>query len=158
MVKIRDFEERDRELVLEIAREAFVGYTTTQKVEEKFGRSPGEKSWQESLAEHIVQAIDADTSATLVAEEDGVVVGFMLHHRWDPRKGAIGYNAVSPSHQRRGIGNALIRESLKRLKEKGIQFVRVETMECDIPAQRLYEKAGFEKVYGTVHYMQELRQ
>lgn len=70
----------------------------------------------------IVEALRADgaLALSLVAEEDGEVVGYLAasaarigkQHGW----GLIGPLAVLPSRQRQGIGTALMAEALRRLR------------------------------------------
>jgi len=37
-----------------------------------------------------------------------------------------------------------------------MEYAQVGTMEIDIPARRLYEKAGFEELYKSVYYFMKL--
>lgn len=63
---------------------------------------------------------------SLVADEDGVIVGHVLFSpavldddRREMAVAALGPVAVRPSHQRRGIGDALIRAGLDVCREQG---------------------------------------
>lgn len=63
---------------------------------------------------------------SLVAEEDGAVVGHAAFSpaTIDDRPGgwhALGPIAVRPDRQRRGIGSALLREGLARLRQRGAE-------------------------------------
>jgi putative acetyltransferase len=66
----------------------------------------------------IVDALRGDPACalSLVALVDGEIVGHLLFSRGD-RAMTLGPLAVLPSHQRSGVGSALMREGLKRVPE-----------------------------------------
>ena len=82
-----------------------------------------------------------------VAEVGASVVGFVSVEIFDPKRsmGEISMLAVDPDHQGRGIGTALTRFALERLKDAGMKVVVVETGgdPGHAAARRTYEKAGF---------------
>ena len=51
--------------------------------------------------------------------------------------------AVSPDCARQGIGQAMIKFALERAKAEGCKAVRLDVVPDNIPARKLYEKAGF---------------
>ena len=74
----------------------------------------------------IVEALRADDAATcaLVAEVEGTVVGHIAFSavRIDGKDCgwlALGPIAVAPNRQRQGVGQALVREGLKRIRDAG---------------------------------------
>lgn len=86
----------------------------------------------------------AGTTLSLVAEEDGMILGHVL---FSPvvvktpdgsREGqGMGPVAVDPTRQRQGIGSALILDGLERLRRAGHAFVVVEG------SPRTYSRFGF---------------
>lgn len=75
---------------------------------------------------------DGDVLLSLVAEVDGAVVGHVLFSRLLVETAAGGREAVAlapaavlPAHQRRGIGAALIRAGLDRLRARSASAVFV---------------------------------
>lgn len=56
---------------------------------------------------------------------------------------------VHPSFLKRGIGLALMNYSLKLAQNSGIQSIRLDVYEKNLPAISLYEKCGFDYI-GTV--------
>ena len=88
------------------------------------------KKRKEFWLTRVAYGIARDPSASLVAEVDGKVVGFIL---CDLRGGGFGPNedgwieilGVHPDHQRKGIGRILCEEALKHFKDKGAKRVRV---------------------------------
>ncbi len=88
-----------------------------------------------------------------VAELDGAIVATVTYvprpgpyAEWaDPSAAGIRMLAVSPSFQRRGIGEALVRACLDRARADGLQRVYLHTTQWMIEAQRLYLRMGFER-------------
>jgi putative acetyltransferase len=75
---------------------------------------------------------DGDMVLTLIAERDGEIAGYVAFPRLNLDLGArtvpvIGLApvGVAPPLQRRGIGSALIRDGLARLKDRGERLVFV---------------------------------
>ena len=78
---------------------------------------------------------EADDLISLVAEEEGEIVGQILFSPMrmerspdgerTPRLSGLGPMAVRPDHQRRGIGSALIREGIDRCREAGCDAIFV---------------------------------
>ena len=87
-----------------------------------------------------------EDSASLVAEEDGDVVGYVLFSPAVvrmPGRRVVGMGlaplAVAPERQRQDIGSALVRRGLKALRERGCPFVAV------LGHPDYYPRFGFER-------------
>lgn len=61
-------------------------------------------------------------------------------------KGSINYMGVLPSHQRQGIGSALLAKGIQRLQEKGCTVFTSGGNEHIKPAKKLFHKFGFSDV------------
>jgi putative acetyltransferase len=93
-------------------------------------RAVNDAAFDQPLEGRIVDALRAHGAVrlSLVAEVDGHVVGHIL---FSPVVSAgaeglgLGPMAVTPEHQRRGIGAALIEAALTRLRAAGCPFVVV---------------------------------
>jgi len=98
MISIRRATERDFPDILKIQRDAFSEYLNVYEV------SP----WMKETLENV--KLDATDKIILVAEEKGVVVGSV---RFWTIAGVcvIRLLSVSPPHQGRGVGKALMREA-----------------------------------------------
>ena len=93
--------------------------------------------------------------AFLVAEKDGMVVGYMmcrneyglstLHKFGLARKGHIVSIAVLEQHRRKGLGQGLVEEALRALKNKNCSEVFLEVRVSNSEAIKLYEKLDFLK-------------
>jgi GNAT superfamily N-acetyltransferase len=89
----------------------------------------------------------------LVATIDAEVAGFVSFTvDMRARMGEIGLNAVHPAQAGRGIGSAMYRHALARMRERGAIAVAVSTGADagHAPARRAYEKAGFAAALPSV--------
>ncbi len=100
----------------------------------------------------IVEALrDAGAlTVSLVAELDGRVIGHIAFSPVTISDGTrnwygLGPVSVSPEHQRKGVGKALIHEGLCRLKNLNAAGC------CVVGHPDYYRKFGFENVPGLVH-------
>lgn len=81
-----------------------------------------------------------------VAEVGGRIAGFVsVRCDREARMGEIGLNAVHPELAGRGVGTAMYRFAMERMREAGIAVATVSTGgdPSHAPARRAYEKAGF---------------
>lgn len=67
-------------------------------------------------------------------------------------EGYISNVAVAPEARRKGIGDALIEELMKRAGLLGLAFVTLEVRQSNAPAAALYEKHGFTAVGKRKNY------
>ena len=88
---------------------------------------------------------------TMVAEQDGEVVGFVIGCR-EPRKlGHIITIDVIPHRQRQQIGSRLLAEIERWLWQQGAEAIYLETPVDDAGARGFYDKHGyivFERIEG----------
>ncbi len=87
---------------------------------------------------------------SLVAEVDGRVIGHIAFSPLTLSDGTrnwygLGPVSVLPEYQRQGIGKALIREGLSRLKDMNAQGC------CLVGHPDYYRKFGFKTISGLVH-------
>ena len=89
-------------------------------------------------------------TVSLVAEVDGRVIGHIAFSPVSISDGTqnwygLGPVSVLPEYQRKGIGKALIREGLSRLKDLNAQGC------CLVGHPDYYRKFGFKNMSGLVH-------
>ena len=89
-------------------------------------------------------------SVSLVAELVGRVIGHIAFSPVSISDGTrdwygLGPVSVLPEHQRKGIGKALIKEGLSRLKDMNAQGC------CLVGHPDYYKKFGFDNIPGLVH-------
>ena len=156
-ILIRKAKLEDVERIIQITAEAFEGYTVYYLLEKKYGVKFGGKPWSEWKGAELRAFCESSLDRVYVAELNGVVVGYMTYSLDRVRRvGSVGNNAVSLPYQRRGIATNLLKTVFEALKQEGMEYAQVGTMEIDIPAMRLYEKAGFEQLYKSVYYFMKL--
>ncbi len=102
-----------------------------------FSEPWSEKSLLESL----------DKGIFLVCLENDRVQGYVGSY-CTPDEAAVTNVAVFPEYKRRGVGEALMRELIKRACDKGLDRISLEVRVSNTAALSLYEKLGFENV-GT---------
>jgi ribosomal protein S18 acetylase RimI-like enzyme len=93
--------------------------------------------------EGIRVKLQRDPDLFLVAEDSGLIVGCVLG-AWDGRRGWINHLAVVPSHQRTGVGSALIRELERRLTLKGARKVNAQIYRWNQKSMEFFKVAGYE--------------
>ena len=52
--------------------------------------------------------------------------------------------AVSPDRQGTGIGSGMIRQAIELAKARGMKAIRLDVLATNTPAQKIYERLGFE--------------
>jgi putative acetyltransferase len=100
----------------------------------------------------IIEALRAAKAliVSLVAEMDGRMIGHIAFSPitisdGTPNWYGLGPVSVLPEHQRKGIGKALIKEGLARLKDINAQGC------CLVGHPDYYRKFGFTNVFGLKH-------
>jgi ribosomal-protein-alanine N-acetyltransferase len=93
--------------------------------------------WTREQYERLVES-----GAVLAAEEAGKISGFVcakaVAGTWE-----IENVVVAKNSRRRGIGDGLLNELLRRGRKEGTSAVWLEVRESNLPAIRLYQKHGF---------------
>lgn len=100
--------------------------------------------------EYFASLVTADESCILLAERDGVIVGYatlqIRHSRYDiqvPRTaGYIGNFGVSKACRRMGIGRLLFEGCCERAKAMGASSLDLDCWEANQGAIRFYESLG----------------
>lgn len=98
-------------------------------------------SYSDSPAE-IQRKLTRDPDLFLVAEAAGEVVGSVLGG-FDGRRGLVYHLAVTPSQRGHGIGEALMLELERRLREKGCYKCYLLVVNGNPEAAAFYEKRGW---------------
>ena len=93
----------------------------------------------------MIGTTDVDLRLSRVAIDDGEPVAIALVARRDT-EGWIGGMGVVAPHRRKGIGEATLVAALDAARAAGIERVRLEVLEQNEPARRLYERLGFERI------------
>jgi mycothiol synthase len=111
---------------------------------DSFGSAPDyvPESYEMFVAEHL-RAHDAAPELSLVAQDAGRIVGFLLARRWPHEAtGYVDLLAVAPSHQRRGIGASLLTHGFAAFARAGLVQAQLGVASDNPRALRIYETAG----------------
>jgi ribosomal protein S18 acetylase RimI-like enzyme len=156
---IRSYTEADLPKIIELSLLAW------EPVFESFEQVLGPKiypilypDWRKSQEEGVANACQEEDSHILVADWDGLVVGFLVYKcNHKDLTGEIWLLAVHPEFQNHGIGTDLNLQALTEMKAAGMRLAVVGTGGDDghAPARRSYEKAGFTPL-PLVRYYQDL--
>ena len=117
-----------------------------------YGAGGGDSPWDPFADLDRIRRIPRQ--GLLVADLQGVYAGFIYWYEarkpwYAPsvdRYARISDLHVVPALQGRGIGRALMRDALSRIRVAGIETVFIETDENNARARRLYESEGFVSV------------
>jgi len=121
MLSIRKFQPADFQQVMAIEKEAFRDHNP--------------------LA--YMRLYELNPDGFLVAEKDGIIVGFVVGIPISEDIGRVLSIAVANEYRRSSIATQLMNEMLKLFAETGVSSVRLEVRRSNIIAQRLYQKLGF---------------
>jgi len=141
---------------MRITEESFEGFCMDYYMEQHFGRIAG-TTWQERKCDGIEYDLQRHREHTLVAELDGEIVGYLCARiDIEYATGHIANLAVAKDHQSRGIGKMLISEALEHFRECGMRYARIETLDENYRARKLYPAFGFREIGRQVYYLREL--
>jgi len=96
--------------------------------------------WQNTL-DALERALSQATSA-IVAEDAQGLVGYQLSTA-NPFGAHLARLAVRPDAQRRGVGSLIVTDLIRRLKDKGVARLTVNTQSDNLASLALYDKMGF---------------
>jgi ribosomal protein S18 acetylase RimI-like enzyme len=94
--------------------------------------------------------MEAEPDFFLGAFEDDVLIGTVIVTS-DRRKGWINRLAVDLNHRRSGVARALIAESEKILKDRGIKIFCCLVEGCNKSSRELFRNCGYTE-HGNVTY------
>ena len=121
MIIIRKFEPPDFQWVIDIERKVF----------------------NEHDPYLYMQFYETYPETFIVAQINGIIVGYVAGFMASEGVGRIFSLAVHPSYQRRSVGSHLLKEIINRFREMGVQEIILEVRSNNIKAKRFYERYGF---------------
>ena len=96
--------------------------------------------WQNPL-DALEKALPQATSATVVEDAQGLV-GYQISTA-NPFGAHLARLAVRSDAQRNGLGSLIVTDLIRRLKDKGIARLTVNTQSDNLASLALYKKMGF---------------
>ncbi|HET6466290.1 MAG TPA: GNAT family N-acetyltransferase [Nitrospiria bacterium] len=143
-LRIRDAREDDRDAIRNVTLAAFQEYATVMHAH-----------WEGYRKAILNTLADVKPAEPIVAEQDGAVVGAVLLYphgavfsRPDGSHVTLEYPearllAVAPMARGRGIGEALLRECIRRAHRSGAAALTLHTSAFMKAGKRMYERIGF---------------
>lgn len=125
-MKIEEFDDGDTEAVVELWR-----------------RCNLLRPWNDPEKD-IERKLKVQRELFLVGKIDDRVVATVMGG-YDGHRGWVNYLAVDPSHQRQGIGRAMMDEIERRLLSLGAPKINLQIRDDNLEAIDFYERVGFEK-------------
>jgi len=104
----------------------------------------------------VADAVERGEIVVLVAEVDGLIVGYVLfgerksHLKSPYRRGVIHDLYVRPGWRGRGLGRRLLEGALDRMRTWGLDIATVSVATTNRAALSLYRKLGFEDFMLTL--------
>lgn len=92
--------------------------------------------------EGIAKYLSRNPDTCFVAVEQDCIIGAILAGH-DGRRGYISHTAVSPAHQRQGVGKQLVEAALNALKQQGIHKVNLVAFAHKEKGNAFWESMGF---------------
>jgi len=105
--------------------------------------------------EYIEKALKEGSGIILVAHIGKKIIGMIkgsLIDRvfFDPRLvGMLEEFYILPEYRRRGVGQTLLDEMLKRLREKGVEIITAEAPAKNMLAANFYDRLSFRIIWNT---------
>lgn len=111
---------------------------------------PATPRTEQGYAAFLESQLDTPGSIVLVAERDGIVVGYTLavvegvdYMALRGPAGVLHDIMVDPDHRGTGVGRMLLAATVRALRETGIKQVVLSSAARNESAQRLFERGGF---------------
>jgi ribosomal protein S18 acetylase RimI-like enzyme len=153
---LRPYSPTDRDALRRLTVDSFQGVSIDQNIETHFGLVHG-RDWRWRKARQIDADVDANPAGTFVAEEDGLILGYIT--TYIDREAGIGQIpnlAVAREARNRGLGRQLIEHALAYFRSLGLSHAKIETLDQNPIGQHLYPACGFKEVARQIHYLREL--
>jgi dTDP-4-amino-4,6-dideoxy-D-galactose acyltransferase len=135
---LRNHREDDITALAAIARNSY--YQTRYYYDRNYPRERCDALY----AEWIIQSCQGGAERVVVAERDRQALGYVTCQRpAGQEEGQIGLVGIRSDARGTGLGQLMVRESLRWFVEEGVRVVTVVTQGRNLSAQRLYQRCGF---------------
>ncbi len=149
-IEIIPFEPRHKEAVIDLTVRAWtpVFARTQQDVPRFVYDAFYPDGWEPRQKADVAALLESEAQNIWLAVVDQQLAGFIgICIQPEDQMGEINVIAVSPDHQRKGIGTHLMRFAESHIRATGMKMIMVETIgdTGHEPARRAYEAFGFEQ-------------
>jgi ribosomal protein S18 acetylase RimI-like enzyme len=137
MVTLRSGHPEDADAILGVWREADAEPTATDD------------------PERLRHLMAANAQALIVADDAGRLVGTVIAG-WDGWRGGIYRLAVIPDHRRRGLGQGLVEEAVRRLRAAGAARLSAIVVDDDEGAMAFWTALGWQRQTARARFVKNL--
>ncbi len=116
----------------------------------------GDDPWSYSAFQEIAKQDNCKIYVVFDMQLSKIVAYSVLYHAAD--QGDLANIAVDPRYRRWGIGSALLRHTVQKAADFGVNELFLEVRASNAPAIGLYEKAGFIKIGIRRNYYKHPRE
>ena len=102
-------------------------------------------------AEGVARFLKRNPNTSVVAEEDGRIIGAILCGH-DGRRGCLYHVCVDPEHRRRGIGKSMVVFCMKALRDEGISKVSLIAFTKNDIGNAFWKQIGWTKREDLNYY------
>ena len=148
-IEIVPFEPARKQAVIDLTIEAWTPvFARTQADVPRFVYDAFyPQGWEKRQTVDVAALLDTEPEniwLAVMGEDLAGYIGIRIHP--EDRMGEIYIIAVSPAHQRKGIGRQLMQFAEQQIQASGMTMIMVETIgdSGHAPARRAYEAFGFE--------------
>ena len=153
---VRSCKESDLDEIKLITAEAFNGVSIDQIIERSFGEVNGE-NWQARKLRDIHKDVLTNLDGVFVCEIQNTLIGYVTTNiDVTSRIGRINNIAIASGFRGKGYGRQLINHAIDFLKNAGMAYVRIETLETNEIGYSLYTAMGFKELVRQVHFIKPL--
>lgn len=92
--------------------------------------------------EGVEKFLKRNPSTSVVAEEDGALIGAILCGH-DGRRGCMYHVCVAKDHRKKGVGRQMALSAMERLNEEGINKVSLIAFRKNAVGNQFWQKEGF---------------
>jgi GNAT superfamily N-acetyltransferase len=143
----------DVEGIVELTGREFRAASIDARIQDMFGGA----SWIDMKGEVIREELRRNPQGCFVAIHEGSLAGYITTAvNKTASRGVIANIAVSSACRGRGIGSALLEKALAYFKAQGLRQAKIETLETNGTAARLYTSIGFKEVVRQIHFAMPL--
>ena len=152
---VRDMLPSEEAFVVELTISIWDKVSIFKNICDRYGEVNGHP-WTDGKADQIIAELDR-ADVVLVGEVGGERVAFatLIYDR-KYATGTVGHLGVARGTQNKGIGRAMLRAGLARMKRDGMKYSRIDTLAQNPRAAHLYESEGFQEVARSIHYFMPL--
>lgn len=151
-MKIRNASNSDKRKIAELFKEMVEFHSQNDPI------FTLKASGHEIYAEWFIEQIESDSAYPLIAEADGMIVGFSLSFikkypaTWlYETYGEINDISVTRAYRRKGIGTKLVNKNIEWFKSKGIKRSEVRIATSNEVSSKFWRKIGMTSYLETMY-------